>query len=312
MPRRILFILTSHDRKGPAGSDAAPSGFYLSEVSHPYQVLVDAGYVIDFASPRGGRTHVDGLDPGDPVNVAFRQSPAWSPATENTLAPAQVDPDAYAAIFYAGGHATMWDLPESIGLAAIAARIYENGGVVAAVCHGPAGLVNVKLSDGRYLVEGKDVAAFTNAEERAVGLHDSVPFLLADMLEARGARHLPADDFQPHVVVSERLVTGQNPASAAGVAQAMMRMLDIRHVWLRAGWWPARRYPMERDHPVTKAGKTRGGSSGPAEEQCRLPNLEVQPLRQASMGAGLIPAFWLAIAAIGWRPTTTNPPVGTP
>jgi putative intracellular protease/amidase len=226
MPRRILFILTSHDRKGPAGSDTAPSGFYLSEVSHPYQVLVDAGYVIDFASPRGGRTRVDGLDLVDPVNAAFRQSSAWPLATESTLAPAQVDPDAYAAIFYAGGHATMWDLPESTELAAIAARIYENGGVVAAVCHGPAGLVNVKLSDGRYLVEGRNVAAFTNAEERAVGLYDSVPFLLADMLEVRGARHLPVDDFQPHVVVSERLVTGQNPASSAGVARAMMRMLD--------------------------------------------------------------------------------------
>ncbi|MFC4298675.1 type 1 glutamine amidotransferase domain-containing protein [Castellaniella hirudinis] len=223
---RILFVLTSHDRKGPAdAADAAPSGFYLSEVSHPHKVLSEAGYAVDFISPRGGKTQVDGLDLNDPVNAAFWNTPALRAATENTLMPLQVDPDAYVAIFYAGGHATMWDFPDSAELAAIAARIYERGGVVAAVCHGPAGLVNLKLSDGRYLVDGKDVAAFTNEEERAVGLHDVVPFLLADVLRERGARHVPAPDFQAHVVVSDRLVTGQNPASAAGVAGAMLPLL---------------------------------------------------------------------------------------
>lgn len=223
---RILFVLTSHDRKGPAdAADAAPSGFYLSEVSHPHKVLSEADYAVDFVSPRGGKTQVDGLDLNDPVNAAFWNTPALRAAAENTLMPLQVDPDAYVAIFYAGGHATMWDFPNSAELAAIAARIYERGGVVAAVCHGPAGLVNLKLADGRYLVDGKDVAAFTNEEERAVGLYDVVPFLLADVLQERGARHVPAPDFQAHVVVSDRLVTGQNPASAAGVAGAMLPLL---------------------------------------------------------------------------------------
>lgn len=227
MPR-ILFVLTSHDRKGPAGADAAPSGFYLSEVSHPYQVLAGAGHAIDFVSPQGGKTHVDGLDLRDPVNAAFWNDAALRSATENTLAPAKVDPNAYAAIFYAGGHATMWDFPDSAELAAIAANIYERGGVVAAVCHGPAGLVNIKLPNGRYLVDGKDVSAFTNDEERAVGLYDTVPFLLADVLEERGARHLPAPNFHAQVVVSERLVTGQNPASAQGVAEAILPLLHSK------------------------------------------------------------------------------------
>lgn len=225
---RILFALTSHDRKGPAGADAAPSGFYLSEVSHPHEVLSGSGHRIDFVSPRGGRTHVDGLDLDDPVNAAFWNDPLLRAATENTLAPAQVDARDYDAIFYAGGHATMWDFPDDAGLASIAAAIHERGGVVAAVCHGPAGLVNVKLSDGRYLVDGKDVSAFTNDEERAVGLQDVVPFLLADALESRGARHLPGPDFKEKVVVSGRLVTGQNPASAKGVAQAMLPLLAGR------------------------------------------------------------------------------------
>lgn len=225
MPR-ILFVLTSHDRKGQAdAADAAPSGFYLSEVSHPRKVLSEAGYAVDFVSPKGGKTQVDGFDLDDPVNAAFWNDAALRAATENTLAPSQVDPNGYAAIFYAGGHATMWDFPDSAELAAIAARIYERGGVVAAVCHGPAGLVNLKLSDGRYLVDGKDVSAFTNDEERVVGLYDTVPFLLADALQQRGARHLPAPNFQAQVVVSDRLVTGQNPASAKGVAEAMLPLL---------------------------------------------------------------------------------------
>jgi len=226
MTERILFVLTSHDRKGPAGSaDAAPSGFYLSEVTHPHRVLADAGHAVDFVSPKGGKTHVDGLDLDDPINAAFWNDATLRSATENTMAPTQVDPDAYAAIFYAGGHATMWDFPDNAELAAIAAFIYERGGVVAAVCHGPAGLVNLKLSDGGYLVAGKDVSAFTNEEERAVGLYDTVPFLLADALQKRGARHVPAPNFQAQVVVSERLVTGQNPASAKGVAEAMLPLL---------------------------------------------------------------------------------------
>lgn len=225
MPR-ILFVLTSHDRKGPAdAADAAPSGFYLSEVTHPHKVLSAARYAVDFVSPKGGKAHVDGFDLDDPVSAAFWNDPALRAATENTLAPAQVDPDAYAAIFYAGGHATMWDFPDSTELAVIAARIYERGGVVAAVCHGPTGLVNVKLSHGRYLVAGKDVSAFTNDEERAVGLVDAVPFLLADVLQERGARGVPAPNFQAQVVVSERLVTGQNPASAQRVAEAMLPLL---------------------------------------------------------------------------------------
>ncbi|WP_075258213.1 type 1 glutamine amidotransferase domain-containing protein [Herbaspirillum camelliae] len=229
MTQRILVVLTSHDRKGPAdAADAAPSGFYFSEVTHPHMVLSEAGYAVDFVSPKGGKTQVDGFDLDDPVNAAFWNDPALRAATENTLAPSQVDPEAYAAIFYAGGHATMWDFPGNVELAAIAARIYERGGVAAAVCHGPAGLVNVKLSDGRYLVDGKDVSAFTDDEERAVGLVDTVPFLLADVLDERGARHIPAPNFQGHVVVSERLVTGQNPTSAKGVAEAMLPLLAQR------------------------------------------------------------------------------------
>jgi putative intracellular protease/amidase len=138
-----------------------------------------------------------------------------------------VDPDRYSAVFFAGGHGTMWDFPENEELASIAASIYRRGGVVAAVCHGPAGLVNVRIGE-EYLVRGKTMACFTNQEETAVALADVVPFLLEDRLRERGAVIIPAAPFQPQVVTSERMVTGQNPASAEGVGLAIAKLLDAR------------------------------------------------------------------------------------
>lgn len=218
--KKILFVLTSHDKKG-----TEPSGYYLAEVTHPQRVLANAGYEVDFVSPKGGKAPIDGFDLNDTINAAFWHNPQLRAAVEHTKRPSEIAAEHYAAIFFAGGHATMWDLPDNTELAELTTRIYEQGGVVAAVCHGPSGLVNVKLSDGSYLVAGREVAAFTNDEEQAVELYDVVPFLLADRLEARGAVHSPAPNFQAHVVVSGRLITGQNPASAAGVGEAMVSAL---------------------------------------------------------------------------------------
>jgi putative intracellular protease/amidase len=221
--KKILFVLTSHDRKG-----TKPSGYYLSEVTHPHHVLSRAGFEIDFISPKGGKAPADpdGLDLTDPINAAFWNDAALRGAVENTKQPSQVRAQDYAAIFYAGGHGTLWDFPDNQELAQLGAQVYENGGVVAAVCHGPAALVNITLSNGEYLVAGKDVSAFTNDEERAVELDAVIPFFLADRLVERGARHFPAPLWQPKVVVSERLVTGQNPASATGVGEAVSKLLQ--------------------------------------------------------------------------------------
>ncbi|HEY9644308.1 MAG TPA: type 1 glutamine amidotransferase domain-containing protein, partial [Coleofasciculaceae cyanobacterium] len=160
--------------------------------------------------------------------------PAKMAQVENTLHPTQVNPSEYDAIFYAGGHGTMWDFPENADLAGLAASIYEQGGVVGAVCHGPAGLVNIRLSNQDYLVSGKVVSAFTNEEEAAVGLTDVVPFLLEEKLIERGATVEKAPNFQAKTVVSDRLVTGQNPASAAGVAEAMVALLKQQSSQLTA------------------------------------------------------------------------------
>jgi putative intracellular protease/amidase len=222
MSQRILIAMTSHDKKGDTGES---TGAYLPEIAHPYAVFTKAGYAVDFASVRGGRVPLDGVDRKDPVNAAFLDDPEVERRLHASAASASVDPSGYVAIFFAGGHGAMWDLPDDAAFARATTRLYEAGGVVGAVCHGPAALVNVRLSSGAFLVAGKDVNGFTNEEERAVGLDKVVPFLLEDLLTARGGRFVGAPKWEKKVVVSERLVTGQNPASAASVAEAMVRVL---------------------------------------------------------------------------------------
>ena len=220
--QKVLFVLTSHDKLGDTGQE---TGFYLSEVTHPYHVFEQAGVEVEFVSPKGGKAPMIGIDLKDPVNKAFMDDSAKLAKVEQTLSPTEINPDDYDAIFYAGGHGTMWDFPKNEKLAQIAAEIYEQGGVVGAVCHGPAGLINIKLSDGTYLVAGKRVSSFTNEEEVAVELRDVVPFLLESTWIERGARHTKSPNFQAHVEVSDRLVTGQNPASATGVGEQMVHLL---------------------------------------------------------------------------------------
>ncbi len=222
MKNRILIALTSHDKKGDTG---ATTGAYLPEVAHPYAVFKNAGYDVDLVSVRGGPIPLDGVERADAVSVAFLADSAVAAQLRDSAASASVDASRYDAIFFAGGHGTMWDFPDATAFQRAAADIYDAGGIVSAVCHGPAALVNVRLANGAQLVSGKTVSAFTNAEERAAGLADTVPFLLEDRLVALGARHEAAPLWQQKVVVSDRLVTGQNPASATGVAEAVVKLL---------------------------------------------------------------------------------------
>jgi putative intracellular protease/amidase len=137
MKKRILFVVTSHDKKGSTGQ---PTGYYLAEVAHTWHVLHSAGYTIDFVSPKGANAPVDGFNLEDPINKKFWEDETYRQKIERTMKPSEVDPSQYSAIFYAGGHGTMWDFADNIELATIASRIYEANGIVGAVCHGPAGL----------------------------------------------------------------------------------------------------------------------------------------------------------------------------
>jgi putative intracellular protease/amidase len=217
---KVLFALTSHDKLGDSGRS---TGAYVPEIAHPAAVFEKAGWQVEFVSVAGGRPPLDGIKPEDAVSQAFLADPAVSAKLDVTRTADQLQAADYGVIYFAGGHGTMWDFPHCDELSTLAAAIYEQGGVVAAVCHGPAGLLGIKSSDGAPLVAGKEVSSFTNDEEEAVGLTSIVPFLLEDALVALGAKHSQAANFSEYAVADGRLVTGQNPASATKVAELALR-----------------------------------------------------------------------------------------
>lgn len=222
MKKKILFVVTNHVKKGNTGEK---TGFYLSEVTHPWDILVNAGYEVDFVSPKGGKAPVEGFNLSDSTNKKFWLDAEYRQKIENTLKPENIAPENYVAIHFAGGHGAMWDLPNNKQLTAIASKIYKNNGIISAVSHGPAGLLNIKLTDDKYLVDGKKINAFTNEEETAVKLDKAAPFLLESKLIERGAIFEKSGLWQTHVTVDERLVTGQNPQSARAVGEALLEQL---------------------------------------------------------------------------------------
>lgn len=223
--RKVLFVLTSTDQLGNSGHK---TGAYLSEITHPYEELVKAGYEIDMVSPLGGRVPLDGVKMDDPINATWMNDEDFLEKIERTRTLETVNPKEYCAIFFAGGHGTMFDFADNKTLQTLTKKIYENNGVVAAVCHGSAALVNVQLSDGSYLVSGHEVSSFTDDEEETVGMEKVVPFLLESKLRERGAHFTSSPKFTTHYVKSGRLITGQNPASAQGVGKALVETLHFQ------------------------------------------------------------------------------------
>lgn len=225
---RILIVVTSHDRLGDTGR---PTGFFYEEMAAPYWVFTDAGYDVDIASPRGG------MAPHDPKSLAedetqrpeavrrFLADGRAAAKIESTIRLDRVDPDAYAAIFLAGGHGTMWDFPANATLARLVGRLLDRGRVVGAVCHGPSGLVGATLADGTPVVKGRRVDSFTDEEERAVELDRVVPFLLETRLRDLGGRFEGAGKFQAHAVRDGSLVTGQNPPSSVRTAELVLEAI---------------------------------------------------------------------------------------
>ena len=221
---RALIVVTSHDQLGSTGKQ---TGYYLPEVSHPFLNLIDQGIEVDIASSKGGRAPMDeeSRDLSDLANFRFIENKFFAAKLENTLKASDLKPEDYQAILFAGGHGTMWDFAQTPALTKLAEKIYEQGGIVAAVCHGPAAIINLKNPDGSYLVKGKKVSAFSNDEEEAAELTNIVPFLLETELKARGAIYEKAPLWEKKIVVSERLITGQNPASAEGVGEEVGKLI---------------------------------------------------------------------------------------
>ena len=221
MNKKVLFVVTSH---GELGNTGKKTGYFLSEVTHPWSVI-GPKYQIDVVSPKGGRPPVDGFDLSDPINKQFWDNPEWQDKMSSALTPDKINPADYIAVFYAGGHGAMWDFPDNQALASIAETIYNNGGIVAAVCHGPAGLLDIKIN-GEPLVKQKKVTGFTNAEEVANGTAEIVPFMLQTALSEEAAHFIADKPWSDHVEIDGRLLTGQNPMSALSLGKAIVQTLD--------------------------------------------------------------------------------------
>jgi putative intracellular protease/amidase len=225
--KRILMVTTSADRMSPGGE---PTGVWLEELTTPYYAFRDAGAEVTVASIKGGPVPVDArsvqaVGKNDASVERYLKDTALQAKVASTPRFTDIDARDYDALFLPGGHGTMFDYPGSTELARLVEQFDRNGKVVAAVCHGPAGLVAAKKADGTPFVAGRRIAAFTDSEERAVGLDKAVPFLLETRLRELGAMHDGAPDFQPHAVRDGRLVTGQNPASAVPTAKLVIEAL---------------------------------------------------------------------------------------
>ncbi|PID60819.1 MAG: glutamine amidotransferase [Gammaproteobacteria bacterium] len=227
----VVIVLTSHNALGNSGK---LTGFYFDEMATPYWALKDAGHAVTLASIQGGNPP---FDPGSvkenpderPAQVQrFLVDDAAMAELKNTPAVADLDPDAFDAVFLPGGHGTMFDFANNVALGALVGKVYDNDGTIGAICHGPAGLVGALRADGQPVVAGHKVSGFTNAEEVAVGMAETVPFLLEETLRAQGAAFEGTDNFKSHAVRDRQLVTGQNPASVAAVAELMLEALAAR------------------------------------------------------------------------------------
>ena len=222
----ILMVLTSHDQLGDTGKK---TGFWLEEFAAPYYVFQDAGVDITLASPKGGQPPLDpqsdAPDAQTDATRRFKADAAAQKALANTVTLDSVQADDFDAVFYPGGHGPLWDLAEDAKSIALIEKTFAAGTPLALVCHAPGALRHAKAPGGEPLVQGKKVTGFTNTEEEAVQLTKVVPFLVEDMLTTNGGHYSKGADWQAYVLTDGALVTGQNPASSAPAAQALLKLL---------------------------------------------------------------------------------------
>ncbi|MDF7822220.1 type 1 glutamine amidotransferase domain-containing protein [Runella sp. MFBS21] len=224
MEKRILIIVSNANAIGP---NNRRTGNFLPEVAHPYAEFDKAGFQIDFASLTGETPFLDALNLADDSdNLKFLTGKGW---IDMQKAPklSEVDTSLYDAIFVPGGLAPMVDMPANPLLKKVIAETYSRNGIIGAVCHGPVALLNVELGDGSYLVDGKNIASFTTAEEDNYARPD-VPFDLQTALTQQGAIFHASDPWSANSIADGNIVTGQNPASAKGVGEKMVAILEAK------------------------------------------------------------------------------------
>lgn len=228
MSKKMLVVLTN-TAKYPTLK--RPTGLWLGEAVHFVEQVEKAGYTVDYVSPLGGYVPIDphSLQMAPDLDWQWYDDKRFMTRLGSTLSPGQVKATEYSVIYYTGGHGVMYDFADNQTLQGLARQIYENSGIVAAVCHGVVGLLNIKLSDHRLLLKERKVTGFSNTEEKLAELDNVVPFLTENELVARGGHYSKHEDpWMPYVVADDRLITGQNPASTALLAEKVLAKLKQR------------------------------------------------------------------------------------
>lgn len=278
---RILLVVSSAERGGPLGKKA---GYELTELARAYYVFQANGYQPDIASPKGGKPpgRLDPDDMGD-ADYAFLNDPAAQARVRQSIPLAQVDASAYAAVYFVGGKGAMFDLPGNPDVARLV-RAIGTRGVVGAVCHGPAALLDVTLDDGTPFVAGRRMTGFTNDEELFLDAdaRSRFSFLLQDRAVQRGATFVTAPKYLDHTVIDGRLVTGQNAWSSWSSAEAVIAALG--HVPV-----PRPADPQEHSVRVLEA-FYRGGYAAAAASQASAPGFD-----------RMLVLMHAVVAAMEWR-----------
>jgi putative intracellular protease/amidase len=224
---KILMVLTSHDQLGDTGHK---TGFWLEEFAAPYFVFRDAGVKLTLASPKGGQPPVDPRsdlpENQTPAMTRLKQDAQAQKDLANTVKLSDMRSEGFDTIFFVGGHGPMWDIVDNPDSIALIESFYNSGKPVAAVCHSSAVYHRVMIN-GAPLIKGRRVTGFTNGEEAFMKLTNVVPFLVEDELMRTGAIFEKVADFQPLAVVDGRVISGQNPASSAGTAQAVLDYMKV-------------------------------------------------------------------------------------
>jgi putative intracellular protease/amidase len=250
---RVLLVVSGY------GLDEGKTrpGFEMDELTQAYAVFADNGLHVDIASPAGGVVVADRFNRNKPYNSRFLTDPVASAKLTGTRSLANVGKEQYAAVFIIGGKGSMFDLPINTDLKTLLVKTYEAGGVIGAVCHGPAVLMNLPLKNGGSFLDGRSVTGFSNEEETQFGKGwlPSFPVLLENGLRGSGANYSDAPIMLNHVVTDGRLVTGQNPASTAAAAEAVIKAM---------GRTPAPRQPWADERSMTLIAETLNGDKAKA------------------------------------------------
>ncbi|WP_440053093.1 type 1 glutamine amidotransferase domain-containing protein [Pseudoalteromonas sp. T1lg65] len=224
----VVMVLSSHGKLDAKGEMIQP-GYEFDELSKAYAVFKANGVKVTLASPSGGKLVADNYDKEKAYNQLFLEDEKATSKLENTIKLEHIKAADVDAVFVVGGKGPMFDLATNTDLQSLIRKIYEKQGVIGAVCHGPVALVDVKLSDGEYLVKGKRVNGFTNEEEQAFSKKwaKQFPYFLEDKLKERGAQFEQDGLMLNQVTIDGQLITGQNPFSTADTARAMVKSLGI-------------------------------------------------------------------------------------